>query len=118
MLRLDGPSFVEEWEREWKLKFGGQEQDEVEGEGEDGDDEDSDDEEDEEEELGKKRKRAKTSPTSKASTTVASDRQTKKSGSPVVGANDQVPEKRREEDLGKFYHRLPLCLLRQDYQTI
>ena len=32
-----------EWEREWKIKFGGEERDEVEGEGEDGDDEDSED---------------------------------------------------------------------------
>ena len=41
-----------EWEREWKIKFGGEEQDEVEGEDEDGDDEDSEDGEGEEEELG------------------------------------------------------------------
>ena len=41
------------------MKFGGEEQDEVESGGEGGNDE----EEGEEEELGKKRKRAKTSPT-------------------------------------------------------
>ena len=53
-------------------KFGGEEQDEAEGEGEDGDDEDSEDEEGEEE-LGKK-KRSKTSPIPK----VSADRATKK----------------------------------------
>ena len=42
---VGGAALVEEWEREWKMKFGGEEQDEVEGEGEDGDDEDSDDDE-------------------------------------------------------------------------
>ena len=89
---VGGPALVEEWEREWKLKFGGEEQDEVEGEGEDGDDEDSEDEEGGEEEFGKKTKCAKTSPTPKDSTDAA-DRQTKKSGSPV-GANDQVSEKK------------------------
>ena len=55
---VGGVALVEEWEREWKMKFGGEEQDEVEGEGEDGDDEGSDDDESEEEELRKKRKRA------------------------------------------------------------
>jgi hypothetical protein len=79
---------VEEWEREWKIKFGGEEQDEVEGEGEDGDDEDSEDEEGEEEELGKKRKRAKTSPIPKVSAS-------KKPLSSAVAPNDQVPEKRK-----------------------
>ena len=42
---IGGAALVEEWEREWKMKFGGEEQDEVEGEGEDGDEEDSDDDE-------------------------------------------------------------------------
>jgi hypothetical protein len=83
---VGGPALVEEWEREWKIKFGGEEQDEVEGECEDGDDEDSEDED--EEELGKKRKRAKTSPIPK----VSPDRATKK---PVVVPNDQVTEKRK-----------------------
>ena len=82
---VGGPALVEEWEREWKIKFGGEEQDEVEGE-EDGDDEDSEDDDGEEEELGKKRKRAKTSPIPKAM---------KKSVSPVAVSNDQVPEKRK-----------------------
>ena len=87
---VGGLELVEEWEREWKLKFGGEEQDEIEGEGEDGDDEDSEDEEGGEEEFGRKTKRAKTSPTPK----VPADGATKKSCFPV-GANDQVPEKRK-----------------------
>ena len=91
---VGGTALVEEWEREWKMKFGGEEQDEVEGEGEDGDDEDSDEDEGEEEELGKKRKRAKTSPTPKVSA-AAADKATKKSIPPNVGPNDQVPEKRK-----------------------
>ena len=90
---VGGPALVEEWEREWKMKFGGEEQDEVEGEDEDGDDEDSEDEEGEEEELsGKKRKRAKTSPTPKASSAAATN---KSASSPAVGSNDPVPEKRK-----------------------
>ena len=88
---VGGPALVEEWEREWKIKFGGEEQDEVEGEGDDGDDEDSEDDEGEEEELGKKRKRAKTSPVPK----VSADRAMKKSVSPGVVSSDQVPEKRK-----------------------
>jgi len=89
---VGGPALVEEWEREWKIKFGGEEQDEVEGECDDGDDEDSEEEEGEDEELGKKRKRAKTSPIPKVS---AADRTSKKSASPVAVPNDQVPEKRK-----------------------
>ena len=37
---------TDKWERDWKMKFGGEEQDEAEAE--DGDDEDSEDEEGEE----------------------------------------------------------------------
>ena len=84
---------------EWKIKFGGGEQDEVEGEGEDGDDEDSSEDEEGEEDLRKKRKRAKTSPR------VSADRVTKKPFSPVV-SNDQG---RREEDLGRSCHRLSVA---------
>jgi hypothetical protein len=103
---VGGPALVEEWEREWKMKFGREEQDEVERE--DGSDEDSEDEEGEEEELGKKRKRAKTSPTPKVSfATAAVDRATKKSVSLVLCTSDQVPEEKRPR---KVYHRR-LCLL-------
>lgn len=89
---VGGPALVKEWEREWRSKFGGEEQDEVEGVDEEGDDEDSDDEEgDGDEESGKKRKRPKTSPSLKVSVDKA-----KKPVGPVVAlANDQVPEKRK-----------------------
>ena len=91
---VGGPALVKEWEREWKAKFGGEEQDEVEGEDEEGDDEDSEDEdgEDGEEESRKKRKRPKISPVPK----VPVDKTAKKPASPIVTlANDQVPEKRK-----------------------
>ena len=91
---VGGPALVKEWEREWRAKFGGEEQDEVEGGDEEGDDEDSDDEEGEErdEESGKKRKRPKISPTPKVSV----DKPAKKPAPPVVVLpNDQVPEKRK-----------------------
>ena len=86
---VGGPALVEEWEWEWKLKFGGEEQDEVEGAvrvrmrmvmvkivrmGK---------------EKKKSWERRGNVPRSPA------DRATKKSGSPVVGTNDQVPEKRQ-----------------------
>jgi len=92
---VGGPALVKEWEREWKTKFGGEEQDEVEGEDEEGDDEDSEDEEGEEgeEESGKKRKRPKISPAPKKASV---DKATKKLVPPVVVlASDQVPEKRK-----------------------
>ncbi|KAG7097621.1 hypothetical protein E1B28_004954 [Marasmius oreades] len=58
---VGGPALLQEWEREWKAKFGGEEKDEVEGEDEDGsDDEGSGD--DDEEEDGRKRKKPKLSP--------------------------------------------------------
>jgi Helix-loop-helix DNA-binding domain len=91
---VGGPALVEEWEREWRAKFGGEEQDEVDGEDEEGDDDDSDDEEREEreDESGKKRKRPKTSPAPK----VTANKATKKPVAPLVPlANDQVPEKRK-----------------------
>ena len=79
---VGGPALVEEWEREWKIKFG-EEQDEVESEGEDGDDEDSEDKEGKEE---------------------SPDRATKKPLSPVAVPNDQVPEKRKR---GRLRNLLP-----------
>ncbi|KAF8804632.1 hypothetical protein BYT27DRAFT_7106313 [Phlegmacium glaucopus] len=92
---VGGAALVKEWEREWRTKFGGEEQDEVEGEDEEGDDEDSEDEEGEEgeEESGKKRKRPKISPAPKK---FSLDKGTKKPvPSAVVLGNDQVPEKRK-----------------------
>ena len=89
---VGGPALVKEWEREWRAKFGGEEQDEVEGEDEEGDDDDSEDEEGEEgeDESGKKRKRPKISTAPKK---VSVD---KKLVPPItVLANDQVPEKRK-----------------------
>ena len=91
---VGGPALVKEWEREWKAKFGGEEQDEVEGEDEEGEEDDSEDEEGEEgdEESGKKRKRPKVSPAPK----VFIDKATKKPAPPVVVlGSDQAPEKRK-----------------------
>lgn len=88
---VGGSALVKEWEREWKAKYGGEEQDEVEEE--EGDEEDSEEEEGEEgeEDSGRKRKRPKTS----AALKIPGDQATKKSVVPVVVGNDQVPEKRK-----------------------
>jgi len=62
---VGGPALVGEWEKQWRIRFGGEEKDEVEGEDEEGDDDESEDEEgdegDEEGGGGRKRKRTKAS---------------------------------------------------------
>ncbi|KAK1221926.1 hypothetical protein PQX77_015254 [Marasmius sp. AFHP31] len=60
---VGGPALLEEWEREWKAKFGGPERDEVEGDDDDGgsDDEGSGDDDDDDD-GGRKRKKPKLAP--------------------------------------------------------
>ncbi|KAL0578128.1 hypothetical protein V5O48_003871 [Marasmius crinis-equi] len=60
---VGGPLLLQEWEREWRAKFGGEERDEVEGEDDDGgsDDEGSGDDDDDED-SGRKRKKPKLAP--------------------------------------------------------
>jgi hypothetical protein len=54
---VGGSSLLREWEKEWKLNFGGEEKDEVEGD--DIEDLGSDEEDDEDEDEGRKRKKPK-----------------------------------------------------------
>ncbi|KAL0070309.1 hypothetical protein AAF712_002801 [Marasmius tenuissimus] len=60
---VGGPALLEEWEREWRAKFGGPERDEVEGDEDDGgsDDEGSGDDDDDDD-GGRKRKKPKLAP--------------------------------------------------------
>ncbi|KAJ3798846.1 hypothetical protein GGU11DRAFT_555336 [Lentinula aff. detonsa] len=67
---VGGPALLNEWEREWREKFGGEEKDEVEGEDMyDGgsDDEGSGDDDDADDEGARKRKKPKLAPTKRES---------------------------------------------------
>lgn len=90
---VGGPALLREWEREWKERFGGEEKDEVNGEGdvEDEGDEDDEDEDDfDEEGAGKKRKRAKV----EKDPLPLPKKEPKAAQSVILGADGQ-PEKRK-----------------------
>ena len=95
---VGGPALIREWERQWKVKFGGEERDEVEGEDEEDDDESEDEDGDDcDEEGGRKRKRTKVVSSSSSTAKKLAEKKEKKPLPPVVLlTNDlSVPEKRK-----------------------
>ena len=90
---VGGPALLREWEREWKLNFGGDERDEVEGE-DSLDDLGSDDDDDDEDDEGRKRKKPKVAPAPKKETV---RKPPAPPPQPIMGPDGTliVPEKRK-----------------------
>ncbi|KAG5643700.1 hypothetical protein DXG03_009749 [Asterophora parasitica] len=116
---VGGPALLREWEREWRVMFGGEEKDEVEGEmdGEGGEEEEDDGSEaedgEDEDEAGRKRKRGKTTP--------ASAKGEKKEKKPTTGTDGTVPEKRkrgRPRKVVQFPAPVPAPVHAQDQMTM
>ncbi|KAF8970448.1 hypothetical protein BDZ97DRAFT_1914739 [Flammula alnicola] len=95
---VGGPALVREWEKEWRAKFGGEENDEVEGDDEEADDDDSDEEDGEDGDEERKRKRPKLS--SASASKKSTEKEKKKPAAPVMLVSSDpggaaMPEKRK-----------------------